>query len=100
MNSGDLVQIQKPFRVQQCRHHAMNTLSDYEIFPSLYLQPGELYLLIDFYKGEEIYPIYNYFEITILAEGQQWEATITIDHDNEIADYIKVFESPTLSLRG
>lgn len=100
MKAGDLIQVQKPFRVQQCGNHVMNRLSDYEIFPALYLQPGEVYLLIDFYQAEEEYPIYNYFEITILAEGQQWETTITIDHDNEIADYVKVFESPTLLPRG
>ena len=100
MKAGDLIQVQKPFRVQQCGNHVMNRLSDYEIFPSLHLQPGEIYLLTDFYMGQEHYPIYNFFEITILAEGKQWEATVTIDHDNEIADYIQVFESPTLLPRG
>ena len=100
MKAGDLIQVQKPFRVQQCGHHVINRLSDYELFPSLSLQPGEVYLLLDFYLGKEAYPIYDYFDITILAEGKQWETTITIDHDNEIDDFIKVFESPTLLPRG
>lgn len=95
MKVGDLIQIQKNIRVQQCGH-AMNRLDDYELFPSLSLQPGEVYLMTDFYVGEETYPIYSYFEITILAAGKQWETTITIDNDNEIDDFIKVFESPTL----
>ena len=100
MKAGDLIQVQKPFRVRQVGHHAMNTLRDYELFPSLSLQPGEVYLMTDFYIGHENYPIYNFFTITIFAEGKQWEETITIDHDNEIEDYIKAFESPTLLPRG
>ena len=96
MKTGDLIQIQKTFRVQQAGQHSMNRLSDYELFPTLTLQTGEVYLLTDFYIGEETYPIYNYFEITILAAGQQWETTITIDNDDEINDFITVFESPTL----
>ena len=100
MKPGDLIQIQKPFRVQQCGHQIMNRLKDYELFPTLSLQPGEVYLITEFHIGREHYPIYNFFEITILAEGKQWASTITIEHDNEIADYIKVFESPTLLPRG
>jgi hypothetical protein len=100
MKSGELIQIQRPIRVRQCGPHVMNGLDDYFTFPSLHLQPGEIYLMTDFYKAEEDYPIYNYFEFTILAAGQQWEATITIDHDNEIDDFIQVFESPTLLPRG
>ena len=96
MKSGDLIQIQKNFRVQQCGKKAMNRLDDYELFPTLSLQPGEVYLLTDFYKAYEAYPIYSYFEITVLVAGQQWETTITIDNENEIDDYIQVFESPTL----
>jgi hypothetical protein len=104
MKAGDLVQVQKHFRVVQCGcHHSpevMNRLSDYEIFPSLSLQPGEVYLLTDFYIGKETYPIYSYCEITILAAGKKWETTLSIDNDNEIDDFIKVFESPTLLPRG
>ena len=96
MKSGDLIQIQKNFRVQQCGQQSMNRLHDYELFPTLTLQAGEVYLLTDFYIGEETYPIYNYFEIAILVAGQQWETTITIDNDDEIDDFIQVFESPTL----
>tara|TARA_Y100000385_G_C13070531_1_gene628829 strand:+ start:40 stop:333 length:294 start_codon:yes stop_codon:yes gene_type:complete len=96
MKSGDLIQIQKNIRVQQCGQHSMNRLSDYELFPTLTLQPGEVYLLTDFYIGEEQYPVYNYFEITILAAGQQWTTTVTIDDENEIDDFIQAFESPTL----
>ena len=96
MKPGDLIQIQKAFRVQQSGQQSMNRLHDYELFPTLTLQPGEVYLLTDFYTGEETYPIYNYFEIEILAAGQQWETTITIDNDDEIDDFIQVFESPTL----
>ena len=75
MKSGDLIQIQKNIRVQKCGQHSMNRLSDYELFPTLILQAGEIYLLTDFYIGEEQYPVYNYFEITILAAGQQWTTT-------------------------
>ena len=100
MKSGDLIQIQKPFRVQQCNIKHGPVMGDYELFPTLTLQPGEVYLMTEFYIGQEHYPIYNFFEITILAAGKQWEATITVDHDNEIDDYVKVFESPTLSPRG
>lgn len=100
MKSGDLIQIQKHFRVQQCGQHSMNRVHDYELFPTISLQAGDVYLLTDFYVGEESYPIYSYFEITILAAGKQWGTTITIDHDNEIDDFIKVFESPTLLQRG
>ena len=100
MKAGDLIQIQRPIRVRQCGGpNKMNGLDDYFTFPSLYLQPGEYYLLTDFYVGQEDYPVYNYFEFTILAAGQQWEATISIDHNKEIDDFIKVFESPTLLLR-
>ena len=95
MKPGDLIQVQKRFQVQQCGHH-MNRLGDYEIFPSLSLHPGEVYLLTDFYVGEEEYPVYNYFEITILADGTKWETTISIDDENEISSFIKLFESPTL----
>jgi hypothetical protein len=95
MQAGDLIQVQKNIRVQQ-NGHVMNRLDDYELFPSLLLQPGEVYLMTDFYLGEETYPIYSYFEITILAAGQKWETTITIDNDDEIDDFIQVFESPTL----
>ena len=100
MKSGDLIQIQKSFRVQQCGQQSMNRLRDYELFPTLILQAGEVYLLTDFYIGEEPYPVYNYFEITILAAGQQWTTTVTIDNENEIDNYISVFESPTLLPRG
>ena len=100
MEAGDLIQIQRPIRVHQCGPNKMNGLDDYFAFPSLHLQPGEIYLLTDFYKAEEDYPIYNYFQFAILAAGQQWEATITMDNDNEIADFINVFESPTLLPRG
>ena len=100
MKAGDLIQIQRSIRVCQSGSNKMNGLDDYFTIPSLYLQPGEIYLLTDFYKAKEDYPIYNYFQFAILATGQQWEATITINHDNEIADFIQVFESPTLSPRG
>lgn len=100
MKPGDLIQIQKHFRVQQCNAQHGPVMRDYQLFPSLSLQPGEVYLMTEFYIGQEHYPIYNFFEITILAEGKQWEATITIDHDNEINDYIQIFESPTLLPRG
>jgi len=96
MKPGDLIQIQKTFRVQQSVQQSMNRLHGPELFPTLTLQAGEIYLLTDFYTGKETYPIYSYFEITILAAGQQWETTITIDNDDEIDDFIKVFESPTL----
>ena len=99
MKPGDLIQIQKAFRVQQCGYRGMNRLKDYELFPSLSLQPGEVYLMTEFYVGQEHYPIYNFFEITILAANQQWEATITVDNEDEIDDYVKVFESPTLMPR-
>jgi len=100
MKAGDLIQIQRPIRVHQRGPNKMNGLNDYFTIPSLHLQPGEIYLLTDFYKAKEDYPIYNYFQFAILAAGQQWETTITIDHDNEIADFINVFESPTLLPRG
>ena len=96
MKSGDLIQIQKTFRVQQCGQQSINRLHDYELFPALTLQPGEVYLLTDFYRACEAYPIYNYFEITILAGGTKWETTISIDDENEISSFIKLFESPTL----
>ena len=100
MKVGDLIQIQRTIRVHQCSPNKMNGLDDYFTIPSLHLQPGEIYLLTDFYRAEEDYPIYNYFQFAILAAGQQWETTITINHDNEIADFINVFESPTLLPRG
>ena len=71
MKTGDLVQIQRSIRVHQCGPNKMNGLDDYFVIPSLYLQPGEIYLLTDFYKAEEDYPIYNYFQFAILAAGQQ-----------------------------
>ena len=96
MKPGDIIQVQKHFRVQACGRPPVYSSEDYELFPSLSLQPGEVYLLLDFYLGKEEHPVYDYFEITILAAGKQWEATITIDNENEIDDFIQVFESPTL----
>ena len=87
-------------RFQQCNPKYSTVMRDYELFPALSLQPGEVYLMTDFYMGEESYPIYSYFEITILAAGKQWETIITVDSEDEINDYIRVFESPTLSQRG
>ena len=100
MKSGDLIQIQKHMRFQQCNPKYSTVMRDYELFPALSLQPGEVYLMTDLYMGEENYPIYSYFEITILAAGKQWETIITVDSEDEINDYIRVFESPTLSQRG
>ena len=96
MKSGDLVQIQKSFRVQESGLFRINRLDDYELFPTLTLQAGEVYLLTELFIGKGDYPIYNFFEITILAAGKKWETTISIDGSNEINDYIQVFESPTL----
>jgi hypothetical protein len=98
MHAGDLVQIQKHIRVHECGH-VVNRLDDHELLPSLNILPGEVYLLTDFFYGEESYPIYNYFEITILAAGRKWETTITIDSEDEIDDFIRVFESSKLTQR-
>lgn len=99
MKAGDLIQIQKSFRIQQCGRHVIHSLSDYELFPSLTLQPGEVYLMTEYYFGKEEHPIYSYFDITLLAEGKKWETTITVDDISEVDDYIRVVESPTLSQR-
>ena len=98
MKPGDLIQIQRRFRV----HEAFPSHSQRRIvLPQLmYLNPGDICLLMDLHYDKEEYPIYDYFKVNLYIAGKIWTTTITIENENGIKDFLKVFESPTLLPRG
>lgn len=95
MKAGDLVQAQKHFWANE-----VDVSENKRCVSKISVSPGDLLLLIDFEHGNSEYPIYDYFTIKFFAAGSRWSTTATIDCINEVEEYIQVFESPTLSLRG
>ena len=95
MKPGDLVQVQKHFWANE-----MDSSESKPCASKISVSPGDILLLINFEHGKCEYPIYDYFTIEFFTAGSRWSTTTTISDISEVKDYIRVFESPTLSLRG
>ena len=109
MNPGDLVQIQRAFRVFE-RELARRDPKTMQEIVSIMLGPGEIYLLTKLVYHKQEYPQYDYVTIELLVAGRTWLTTMTLDDVYELDQFIKVydfknqdlksFESPTLTQRG
>lgn len=109
MNSGDMIQIQKSFRVFERELYSRDPRENQEIV-SMTVSPGEVYLLTKLIYHKQEYPNYNYATIELLIAGSTWLTTMTLDDFYEIDQFIKVydfknqdlksFESPKLTQRG
>lgn len=91
MNPGDIVQIQKPFRLFE-REMAGKDPKQMQEIVSIMIWPGEIYLLTKLLHHEEKYPIYNYATIELLVAGRTWMTTMTLDEEHEIKEWIKTFD--------
>ena len=109
MKPGDIIQIQRPFRVFE-RELSKKDPKEVQSIVSIMMQPGEIYLLTKLVYHEEDYPQYNYATIELLIAGRTWLTTMTLDYGHELKAFIKkynfiekdlkIFESPTLTQRG
>ena len=102
MNPGDIVQVQRRFRVFERELDRRDPKKIQEIV-SLVLSPGDIYLLTKLIYHDQEYPHYNYVTIELLVAGRTWITTVTLDQIFELEQFIKVcdhdfenFESPTL----
>lgn len=104
MNPGDMVQIQRPFRLFERDPKNFN-----DNIVSLLAMPGEVYLLTKLIYHNEEYPQYDYVTVELLISGKTWITTVTTDDVYEIEQFImpydfkdkdiKNFESPALMPR-
>ena len=104
MKPGDIIQVQRPFRVFEREINRRDPNAMQEIV-SMMVSPGEIYLLTKLVYHKQEYPQYNYVTIEMLVAGRTWLTTMTLDDIYEIEQFIKnydfkSFESPTLTQRG
>ena len=105
MKPGDMVQIQRPFRMF-AREDPSKFNPNIE---SIVAMPGEVYLLTKIIYHDEEYPQYDYITVELLIAGKTWMTTVTADDVYEIEQFIKIydfknkdiknFESPALMPR-
>ena len=104
MNPGDMIQIQKAFRVFERELSSRDSRKKQEIV-SMTVTPGDIYLLTKLIHHKQEYPQYDYATIELLIAGSTWLTTMTLDDFYEIDQFIKSydfksFESPKLTQRG
>ena len=106
MQPGDMVQIQRPFRLFERELYERHPTND---IASLVAMPGEVHLLTKLIHHNEEYPNYDYITVELLIAGKTWITTVTTDDVYEIEQFIrkydfknkdiKNFESPALMPR-
>ena len=109
MKPGDMVQVQRPFRLFNQELSKVDSRSFNNNIESIVAMPGEVYLLTKLIYHEEQYPQYDYITVELLIAGKTWLTTVTTDDVYEIEQFIrsydfknkniKDFESPALMPR-
>ena len=109
MVPGDMVQIQRPFRLFTRELSRKDPRKFNDNIESIVAMPGEVYLLTKLIHHNEEYPNYDYITVELLVAGKTWMTTVTTDDVYEIGQFIKVydfkdkniknFESPALMPR-
>ena len=109
MKPGDVVQIQRPFRLFNKELSKSDPKKFNNNIKSIVTMPGEVYLLTKLIYHEEEYPNYDYITVELLIAGKTWLTTVTTDDVYEIEQFIrkydfknkdiKNFESPALMPR-
>ena len=98
MKVGDIVQIQRPFRVFERELNHRDPKAMQEIV-SMMLTPGEVYLLTTLTYHKLDYPQYNYVTIELLVACRTWITTMTLDDVYEIDQFIKVYDFKNKDLK-
>ena len=109
MKPGDMVQIQRPFRLFNKELSSRDPKKFNDNIRSIVTMPGEVYLLTKLIYHEEAYPNYDYITVELLIAGKAWITTVTTDDVYEIEQFVKKydfknkdiknFESPALMPR-
>ncbi len=109
MKPGDMVQIQRPFRLFERELYERDPKNFNDNIVSLLTMPGEVHLLTKLIHHNEEYPNYDYITVELLIAGKTWITTVTTDDVYEIEQFIikydfkdkdiKNFESPALMPR-
>jgi hypothetical protein len=99
MNPGDMIQIQRRFRVFERGLSDRDARKMQEIV-SIMVSPGDVYLLTKLLYHMQEYPQYNYATIELLVGGKTWITTITLDKEYEIEGFIKVFDFKNLDIEN
>jgi hypothetical protein len=109
MKPGDMVQIQRPFRLFARELSNADPSKFNDNIESIITMPGEVYLLLKLERHNEEYPQYDYITVELLVSGKTWLTTVTTDDVYEIEQFIrkydfknkdiKNFESPALMPR-
>ncbi len=109
MKSGDMIQIQRPFRMFAKELSKKDPRQFNDNIESIVAMPGEVYLLTKLIYHNEEYPSYDYISVELLIAGKTWMTTVTTDDVYEIEQFIrkydfkdkdiKNFESPALMPR-
>ena len=109
MKTGDMVQIQRPFRMFARELSKKDPRQFNDNIESIVAMPGEVYLLTKLIYHNEEYPSYDYISVELLIAGKTWMTTVTTDDVYEIEQFIrkydfknkdiKNFESPALMPR-
>ena len=96
MNPGDIVQIQRSFRLFEREMSGKDPRKAQEIV-SIMVFPDEIYLLTKLLHHKEKYPKYNYATIELLVSGKTWMTTMTLNDEYEVEKYIKTFDFKKVS---
>ena len=109
MKPGDMVQIQRPFRMFSKELSKKDPKKFNDNIESIMAMPGEVHLLTKLIYHNEDYPNYDYVTVELLIAGKTWITTVTIDDIYHIEQFvrsydfknkdIKNFESPALMPR-
>jgi hypothetical protein len=109
VKAGDIVQIQRPFRMFTSEFSRTDPRKRNNNIESIVAMPGEIYLLTKLMYHNEEYPDYDYVTVELLIAGKVYVTTVTTDDVYEIEQFIKDydfknkdiknFESPALMPR-
>ena len=98
MNPGDMIQIQRAFRIFERELYSRDPSAKQEIV-SMTVTPGEVYLLTNLIYHKQAYPQYDYATIELLVAGRTWMTTMTLDDFYEIDQFIKVYDFKNQDLK-
>ena len=88
MNPGDIVQVQRHFRVFEREASETDDRKIQEIV-SMMLTPGDVHLLTKLIYHDQEFPQYNYVTLELLVAGKTWMTTVTLDEIFELGQFIK-----------
>ena len=92
MDPGDMVQVQKSFRLFEQELYNRRDSEKFHNISSLMTLPGEIYLLTKLIFHKQDYPQYDYVTIELLIAGRTWLTTITIDDVEDLNQFILKYD--------